>query len=790
MRNVSSLNRKLMRDLLRLWPQALAIALVMASGAATLIIGVGAYGSLYETRATYYERNRFADVFANLTRAPKIFADEIAQIPGVAAVDTRIEKIALLDLPGMVEPASAMFVSLPDFQEHRLNLLHMRGGRLPAPADEREVVVSEPFAKAHGFDLGSTFEAILNGRKRQLRIVGTALSPQFIYALGPWELMPDDRRYGIVWMPEKALAAAYDLDGAFSTVHLKLMREASESAVIERLDNLLTRYGGLGAYGRKDQTSHAFLDAELKQLGAMSRILPPIFLLVAAFLVNMTLTRLITLEREQIGLLKALGYSDLSVGLHYLAFAAVIACIGVGIGIVAGTWLGNGMTRLYGDFFHFPFLVFRKDPSVYIIAAGVTLAAAVVGAVKAVRDVVRLPPAVAMAPPAPARYRRGVLDIAAAALRVSQSQIMVLRHLVRWPVRALSSVLGIALSVAILVGSLWAFGSIEFMIDVTYHRTDRQDATISFVREKPISALTSVTALPGVLAAEPYRVVPVRIRLGHIERRVSITGKPPGTDMSRVLDQHFAPVRLPESGIALSEMLASVLEAKVGDIVELELLERDRRRVEVPVTAVIQGYIGLMAYMDLRAINALMREGALISGVHIAYDESERDRLMTRLKETPVASFIALQPISLQKFRETLAQNILVQMTVFVALAAIIAFGVVYNFARISLSEQGREMASLRVLGFTKGEVSAILLSELAVVTLVAQPLGWAIGYGIAHATIAGFESELYRVPLIVERNVYAYASIVVILSAIISALVVRRRIDGLDLVEVLKTRE
>jgi putative ABC transport system permease protein len=310
------------------------------------------------------------------------------------------------------------------------------------------------------------------------------------------------------------------------------------------------------------------------------------------------------------------------------------------------------------------------------------------------------------------------------------------------------------------------------------------------VREKSISALTSVMTLPGVLAAEPYRVVPARIRHGHLERRTRITGKPPGADLSRVLDQNFAPVRLPESGIALSDMLARLLEVRVGDIVQLELLERDRRRVDVPVTAVIQGYIGLMAYMDLGAVNAVMREGALIDGVHIAYDEGQRERLMTRLKETPVASFIALQPISLQKFRETLAQNILVQMTVFVVLAAIIAFGVVYNFARISLSEQAREMASLRVLGFTRGEVSAILLSELAIVTLVAQPLGWAIGYGIAYATVSGFESELYRVPLIVERNVYGYASIVVIVSAAISALVVRRRIDRLDLVEVLKTRE
>jgi putative ABC transport system permease protein len=787
---MSALHRKLMRDLLRLWPQGLAIALVMAAGAATLILGIGAHGSLAETRAAYYERNRFADVFANLTRAPKVYEDEIAQIPGVAAVETRVAKIALLDLPQVREPASAMFVSIPDLREPRLNLLHLRSGRLPLPGDDHEVVVNEPFAKANKFEVGSSFEAILNGRKRTLRVVGTALSPEFIYALGPGELLPNDQRYGIVWMREKALAAAFDLTGAFSSVALKLTRQASERAVIERLDALLARYGGLGAHGRRDQTSHAFLDAELDQLKAMSRILPPIFLLVAAFLVNMILSRLILLEREQIGLLKALGYRSTAVGAHYLEFALAIACVGVLIGLVLGTWLGFGMTRLYAEFYHFPFLVFRLDPATYVIAAGITLAAAAVGAIKAVRDVVVLPPAVAMQPPAPPNYRRLLPEALYNALRIPQSLIMVARHLMRWPVRTASSILGIALAVSVLVGSLWAFGSVEFMIDVTYHRADRQDASITFVREKPMAALFSATHLPGVMAAEPFRYVPIKIRHDHIERRTAITGKLPGTELSRVLGPDFAPMRLPESGLALSAALAEILKVKIGDIVEIELLERDRRRAWLPVTAVIEGFLGLTAYMDLTAVNRLLREGPMISGVHVLYDPTRSDAFFRRLKSTPVASFVSLQRLSLQKFRETMAENLLVMITVYVSLGAIVAFGVVYNFARISLSEQGRELASLRVLGFHKAEVSAILLSELAILTLLAQPLGWALGYGFAYAMVQGFNSELYRIPLVVERSVYAWASVVVIVSALFSGLIVRRRVDRLDMIEVLKTRE
>jgi putative ABC transport system permease protein len=602
--------------------------------------------------------------------------------------------------------------------------------------------------------------------------------------------MPDDRRFGIVWMSEKTLAAAYDLTGAFSNVAVKLLPYASEGAVIERLDALLARYGGLGAIGRKDQTSHAFLDAELKQLQAMSRILPPIFLLVAAFLVNMTLARLVALEREQIGLLKAIGYTNTAVGLHYLQFVSIIAIAGAVIGIAVGTWLGIALTRLYSDFFHFPFLVFRLEPSVYLIAVGTTILSAVLGAWRAVQGVVRLAPAVAMSSPAPTQYRQFMAALFRVFGRISQTVTMVIRHLSHGWVRTFSSILGIALAGAILVGSLWSFDSIDFMIDVTFHQSDRQDATISFTQEEPMAALFEVSRLPGVLRAELYRSVAVKLRNGHVERRVAIVGKPPSADLSRVLDQKFTPVRLPETGITVSDMLARILDVEVGDVIEVELLEKDHRIVQVPVTAIIQGYLGLMSYMEVDALNRLVREGSTISGVHLIFDEAERVPLLQKLKSIPAANFIALQRVSLQKFRETLAQNILLMISIYVTLAVIIVFGVIYNFARISLSEQGREIASLRVLGFTRTEASSILLTEIFILVAVAQPFGWFIGSGLAYLMVKGFESELYRVPLVLEPSVFAKASIIVMLAALAAALIVRRRVDRLDLIAVLKTRE
>lgn len=785
-----ALHIKLLRDLRRLWAQALAIALVMAAGVATLIIAVGAHDSLLQTRTSYYEANGFADIFANVTRAPKALVPEIAAIDGVAAVEPRVVKIALTDVEGMAEPGSVQLVSLPDLHLSTLNRLYLRSGSLPDPGAANEAVVSEGFAKAHGFRQGSTFEILINGARREVRITGLALSPEFIYTIGPGDLMPDERRFGIVWMSETALGAAYNLTGAFSNVIVKLVPGASQPRVIEAIDRILEPYGGQGAYGRKYQLSFAFLDAELQQLQAMTLVLPPIFMLVAAYLVNMTLSRLVALEREEIGLLKALGYSSWAIARHYIEFVSLIALIGVVIGFAVGTWLGNEVTALYAKSYSFPFLVFSRNPALYAIAALVTLAAAIAGAIKAVRDVAWLSPAVAMSAPPPPTYKRGLSEILSAAVRLRQSTVMVSRHLLRWPWRTAGGVLGVALAVSILVGSLWSFGSIDYMIDYTFHLSDRQDASINFVGPKPLEALFAAQRLPGVIKAEPYRAIAVKMGFGHIDRHVTIMGRPQDADLTRVLDASLQPVALPAAGVVLSKALADILGARTGDEVTVELLEGDRRTLRVPVSAVIGGYLGLTAYMEIGALNRLLGEGTMISGVNVAIDPLRQDQLFATLKATPSSSFIALLKVALQRFRATLAQNVTTQISIYLSFAAIIAFGVVYNFARISLSEQGREMASLRVLGFTKGEVSSLLLTELAVVVIVAQPLGWLIGYGFALAMVNGFSTEIYRVPFVIGRDVYAYSSIVVVAAAVASGLIVRRRVDRLDMIAVLKTRE
>lgn len=785
-----ALDIKVLRDLRRLWPQALAIALVLGGAAATFVLSVGTIRSLEETRTAYYDRYQFADIFALVKRAPKGVADKIAEIPGVAAVEARIAKFVMLDIPGFREPATGEFISLPDIGEPRLNRLYMRSGRTPQSGRAEEVVVDEQFAKAHGMEIGARFSAILNGRKRELVIVGTALSPEFLYAIGPGDFMTDDRRFGIVWMSEKALANAYNLEGAFSSVTLKLLRNASEPAVIKQLDALLDPYGGQASFGRKDQLSHAWGEHGLDMLRNMSRTLPPIFMLIAAFLINQWLNRIVALEREQIGLFKALGYGNVTIAWHYTKFVAVLVATGIIIGSVAGTWVGAYVTRLFGSLIHFPFLVFIKSADVYVMAAGLSLAAGIAGAIRAVRNIVILPPAVAMQPPVPPRFRHVLPQRFALDKIVSQPTRMMLRNISHHPLRAGFTMLGMAFAPAIIIVSLFLIDTTEDLIGVTFFVSDRQDASVSFIERRPENVVQQIARIPGVMAVEPYREVPVRIRHGNIERRVVISGRPRGADLRRVVDVDLHPVVLPESGLAISAWLARILGVNVGDFVELDLLEGQRRTVSLPVTALVEDFFYLQAMMDLRSLTRLMREAPAVTSVGVSLDSNKLESVYDAVKGMATVRGMGLQREALMNFRTVLAPIENQMGIIYAGFAVIIAIGVVYSSARIALSERARELASLRVLGFTNGEVLRMLLIELGLLTLVGQPIGWMFGYFLSWTMRLEMAGELMRGRLVVEHASYAFASGMVLLAAVLSALLVRKRIHQLDLVAVLKTRD
>jgi putative ABC transport system permease protein len=785
-----ALDLKLLRELWRLRGQMLSIALVVAAGVMTVVTLRGTYESLSVALERFYHDYRFADVFAELTRAPESLAVVIEQVEGVAQVQTRVRQVVNLDVPGLDEPAVGMMLSIPPRPARTLNDIHIVSGRYIDPARPDEVLVSESFFNANALQLGDRLGATINGRWRRLEIVGVAISPDYIGEVAPGTVFPDDRRFGIVRMHRTALEAAAAMEGGFNELSVKLSPGASEGAVIEAVDRLLEPYGGIGAYGRATHQSHEAVIGELDQNRVTGTIIPAIFLGVAAFLLNIVLGRLVGTQREQIAVLKAFGYTDVDVGRHYLRFALVAVLAGAALGTATGVWFGGALTQLYGQFFRFPELHYVIDWPLILFAAGISVAAAAVGALGAVRRAVRLPPAEAMRPEAPGAFRAGPLERCGVATWLSASGRMILRSVERRPVRSLLAALGVAMSVAILVVSMFFYDAVAHMLEVQFRQIQREDLAVYFNSPKVQSVRYDLATLEGVSQVELFRTVPVRLSTGHVQRSTVLTGLEPDGSLRRVIDQKRGPMQLPPDGVLLGDKLARILGVRPGDTVHARVLEGHRVSRSFVVAGTVDEMFGINAYMRYAELHDLLGEAPLASGAFLAVAAEDLPALNDRVKRLP-AVVSAYSPAALRRtFEQQMSENLMVSVTFLVVLAGILAVGIIYNGARIGLSERGRELASLRVLGFTRHEVSVLLLGEQGLITALAIPLGWIIGFGMGAMILGMFDMERYRIPLVVSERTYAFSAIVVIVSAILAGFVLRRRLDRMDLIEVLKTRE
>ncbi|OEJ67910.1 ABC transporter permease [Magnetovibrio blakemorei] len=786
--HLSPLDKKVVRDLRAMWAQALAIAMVIAAGVAMFVMSEGMLKSLFETRAAYYERYGFADVFAPLKRAPNALVARLQDVPGVSTIETRIKERVRLDMPDLDEPAQGEILSYPVGAEPRLNRLYLSSGRWLAPGNNDEVLLSEAFAEAHTLTPGDNITAIINGRKRLLSIVGVVLSAEYIYAIQPGAMMPDNKRFGVFWMARPALEAAFNMKGAFNDVLVAITPGANLEDVKDGVDLVLETYGGVGAYERAHQVSHWYVSGEMNQLRNMAQIVPPIFLAIAAFLLNVVITRWVEMEREKIGLFKAFGYSTWAVTGHYLKVVMVITLVGIALGFGGGVWLGRGMAGIYQEFFRFPFLYFQFSTSVFAIAGGASLIVALAGTWRAVRRAALLSPAQAMVPPPPTRYQRSLFE--GGLTHLEQPARMIVRHMVRWPMRSALTVLGSAVAVAVLIGSMFFMDAMEKLIDVTFNQAERQDATLSFMEAQEPRALENVKAMAGVMQAEPFRAVAAELSFRGANRRESLIGLVQDARLNRILNQNYEPVSVPKSGLVLSQKLSELLGAGVGDVVIAQVTQGRRPTLELPVVQVSKTLMGSPAFMDYAYLGNVMQEPGRLDGVYVKLDDNQQKNFYKAVKNTPGIAAVSIKRTTLKSFRETMAENVLVMTFFNVMFAVVIAVGVVYNAARISLSERSRELASLRVLGFTMGEVSFILLGELALLSVLAIPLGCGLGYGLAWVWTLSLDTDLYRIPLEVTKQTLGFSVLVVVLATLGSGLASFRQIGKLDMVQALKTRE
>lgn len=788
---MKALDRKLVRDLTRLRSQIASIAAIVACGVASVIAMHSTLDSIQRAREQYYVRARFPDVFSSLKRAPQSVEEAIRKIPGVGMVETRVMATARVHVPRLVESANGYFVSVPAEGEPTLSSLHITSGRALSDRSEDEVLINEHFAESNSLRPGDSLSAVMNGRWRRLKIVGVAMSPEYIYNAVPGVgMFSDHKRVAIIWMRRNALGPMYQMDGAFNDVALTLSPDGNENEVIASLDALLRPYGGGHAYGRKDQLSNSVLSGEIEQLRVFGTAMPFVFLSVAAFLLNVVLSRLIATQREEIAVLKAFGYSNSRLALHFLGYSLAAVALGAIGGVALGVWVGRKYTALYVNFFRFPSFEHYTDPLIVVVGIVVSAVAAITGSLFGVRAAVRLAPAEGMRPATPAVYRPLLIERLGFGALVPTSTRMLLRNLERRPLRTLASVIGVAFATAILVVGTFAFDSARYMADIQFRAVDREDFSVGFTNPVHVRAQHELASVPGVSRVELFRSTAVRIRYGHHSRQILLTGLARDAELRRLVDSDGRVYQLPATGLVITSALGAVLQAIPGDTVIIELLERGGEIRRVVIAAEVNEMIGFNGYMDRQAVNALLGEGPAASGAYIAASAQDMNPVLRRFDSLPAVSGTVTRAAMLKNFDDQIASSMRLTVSIVVFLASIVALGVVYNGIRISFSERARELASLRVLGFTRREVATLLFGEQGVINALAAPVGMLLGLALAFWVATGFATEAYRFPVVVTARTYIFGLTVVTVMAVAACATMRRRIYTLDLVAVLKTRE
>lgn len=785
-----TLDIKLLRDLRRMWTQALSIAAITMVGTAAYIILIGTANSILVTQVNYYERQQFAYIFATAQYVPNFVAKRLEEINGVGKVTTGIAYTSVVNIQSMDQPATCQATTIPE--EGDLNQLYIRSGRALTPHSRREVIVSEGFALVHNIQLGDFLNITMKGMGYRFQVVGIALSPEYVFFAVPGAMVPDDRLFGVLWFNREFLEEAYEIKGGFNKVSFSIIGDVNENDVITAVDAVLKPYGGTGAFPRADHISHSTINSQIEQLNATVKYAAPVFVGIVAFLLHMVMKRHIETEREQIGSFKAFGYSNTDIVLHYLKFVLVIVASGVAAGMLVGSKIGELATIPYARMFHFPYLEYVQEPLVFVQVAIIQVGAGLIGCLHSLHSAARLPPAVAMRPPPPPVYKRTWLEIMLQKVISDQPSRMIMRHIIRWPLRSLMTVFAIAGAMAVLVAPLGMLSSSERMVDIHFFEAERQDMTVAFGRTPSEYAAMDIKHLPGVLSAEPFRNVAARLEFGGKQRRVAVLGRRQGNELSRPLDANDDGIQVPKEGIVISVSMAEFLGARIGEYVTLRFLEGRKPVIEMPIVALAENYQGptfFMTYVDAEVLNDILREGNVINGVYITHDPLYLKPFFKQLKGAPAMVAGITHAGALAALRRGMEGK--TRMTYFyVLIAGIIIFGAVYNSARISLAERSRELAGMRLLGYTRSEVSYVLLGELAILTLAALPVGSGLGYALAYLLTEGSSNYVYRLPLYFKWSSIGYAVLVVMAMVAISGAFMAKRIFNLDLIATLKTKE
>lgn len=787
------LNKKLVRTIKWSWGQALATAIVVLCGTAGYLCLASVHKNLLLTRDTYYAQYRFADFEIYLERAPMRAADKLETVAGVRQVRGRIVKDVTVDIENVDEPRAGRLISMPARHDPVLNDVCLTGGRYFSPEVKNEVILSDRFAKENKLEPGSTIQISVNNKKHRLRVAGLGLSPEYVYMLrNVQELIPDPKRFGILWVPEDFAESALSMDGACNNIIGAVDHPNRLDQVLDDAEVLLKPYGVFGKTKREHQMSHRFLAEEIAGLKVSANTLPIIFMAMASMILLVLLNRMVRNERTEIGLLKAFGYSNVTIAGYYLKYALVLTVAGCIGGFLVGLWMASGLIRIYIDFYHFPLLVTRIYPEVVFRSMGLAFLAALLGALSAVRRVVGIQPAESMRAEAPRYARRIWLErFTGLWRRLSFSTKMITRNASRNAFRAMLNIIGVMVATGILIMGFFTLDSLDYMLKFQFKEVQREDVRTGFPVERGKAAFHETCRFDHVRYAEPMLQYPVEIRSGWRKREVVTEGLPRNAQLRRLLDYRGNPVDIGDGGLVLSDKLAECLAVKAGDEVILKPLmgkvDKERR---VRVSKTVRQYLGMSAYMNIDCLSRLLDEPFAMNAALMRVEAGEEQNLNRQLKDVPGISSVEIKKDSLKALMQTFVKSMVTTNMILVLFAGAIACSLIYNLTTVSLAERQRELASLRVLGFSASEVGQIVYRENFLLGGIGLLLGIPFGMAVCLWLVHLYDTELYRLPYRIEVRTLIVSCVLIALFIAISNFMVRRKINSLDVIEALKARE
>jgi len=790
---ISAFHKKLFRTMFQSWPQSLGVIMVVLCGIAAYICIYSAYLNLSLTRDTYYAQNRFADFEILVERAPETAVYKLEGLPGVRQVRKRIVKDVNVDIDGVDEPRVGRLISMPARRAPVINDVVVLRGRYFEPGEQRVALLSEHFAAANGLDLGDRFQISVENKKYSLRIIGVGASPEYVYMIRNVQaLIPSPEGFGILWVPEEFAETALDMKSACNNIVGLVDNPDDLDVILDGADKLLDPYGVFAKTKREDQISNRFISDEIKGLSVSAKIVPTLFLGIAALILMILLNRMVRTERTQIGLMKAFGYSNWAVGFHYIEYGLLLAVAGCLGGFALGQWMAGGMINLYVQFYQFPILESRVYLDVMTRSMGITLFFATLGALTAAVQAARIHPAESMRAEAPRQVNKVWLEyLPFLWRRISFTWKMILRNISRNRFRSAVNCFGVAISLSLLLMGFFMTDSVSFGMEFQFRDVQREDVKISFQREQGRDVLHEVARFPHVRRAEGLLEYPFEIRAGWRKKDVVVIGIEKGAELQRVMNFDRKAFPLGDGGLVLAEGLARELGVGPGDRVTLEpLMGRIDQTYEVPVRAVAQLFVGTAAYMDHAALSRMLNENYAMTSALLRIEAGSRDELNKRLKDIGGISSVTFNDDAYQSIKDTLGQSMYITNTVLLVFAGVIAFSIIYNITAVSFSERQRELASLRVLGLSIGEVGGIMYIENVLMGLLGVALGVPLGVGICSLLVEAYSNDMFRLPFHIERRTYAISIMLTLSFVLLANLAARRKIRRLDLVEVLKERE